>query len=164
MQTLPAPAKTAAREYLSFALGREDYAIDILQVREIRGHVDITRLADMPAALLGVTRLRGDMIPVVDLRRTLGLPPGGLGLHNVVIMVSLERQLVGLVVDDVSDVLSLSSEQIRPATALGLPNIEHYLHGLASLDGGMLRLLDVKRLLDRQELLPGPGGRPLSCH
>lgn len=161
-----AAAQTApAREFLAFALGREDYAIDILQVREIRGHVEITQLADMPAGLLGVTHLRGDVIPVVDMRRTLGLPPGELGLRSAVIMVRIERQLVGLVVDDVSDVLTLHDAQIRPATSLGLPAIDHCLHGLACVDSGMLRLLDVERLLAHQALLPASGAmHPLSRH
>ena len=94
-------ATSAAKQYLSFSLGDEEYAVDILRVREIRGICPITPLPQSPAMLKGVMNLRGAVVPVVDLRIALGLPPSEYGKFTVIIVMALNERTVGFVVDSV---------------------------------------------------------------
>ena len=134
-------------EVLAFRLGSEEFGIDILAVRELRGYSAVTRLANAPAYLKGVVNLRGLIIPIVDLRLKLGMSDASYNDFTVVIVLAVNEQQVGVVVDSVSDVVSLNAEQIKPPPPSG-PNFRHdYLTGIATVDERLLQLADLSTLL-----------------
>ncbi len=117
----PAPQashSTRLCAFLAFKLGQEEYGMDILRVQEIRSYEKPTLLPHGPAHLLGVVNLRGTIVPLMDLRVRLQLAQATYDAHTVVIVVNVGQRVVGLVVDSVSDVLSLRPEQMRPVPAL----------------------------------------------
>ena len=138
-------------EFLSFRLASEEYAIDILQVREIRACEPVTRMPDSPAFVKGVINLRGLIVPIVDLRLKFG-HPAEFGAGTVMIILTIDERLVGIVVDAVSDVVALLPSQIRPAPEMGTGVDVSFIRGLAPLDGRMLIVMDIARLLAGHEL------------
>ncbi|MCL7461886.1 chemotaxis protein CheW [Pseudomonas sp. NW5] len=141
-----------SREYLVFSLGSEEYAIDILKAQEIRGYENVTRIANTPAFIKGVTNLRGVIVPIVDLRIKFNLPRVEYGGQTVVIVVNVGARVVGVVVDGVSDVMTLTQEQIKPAPEFSLSLSSDYLSGLASVGERMLVLVDIEKLLNSEEM------------
>ncbi|GAB3286076.1 chemotaxis protein CheW [Parahaliea aestuarii] len=139
-------------EFLVFSLGDEEYAVDILKVQEIRGYDNVTRIANTPDFIKGVANLRGVIVPVVDLRIKFRLDKVEYTEQTVVIVVSIEDRIVGIVVDGVSDVMSLGAEQIKPAPEFGVSMPVDYLSGLGSIDDRMLVLVDIERLLTSEEM------------
>ncbi|MEI2417585.1 chemotaxis protein CheW [Orrella sp. JC864] len=141
-------------EFLVFTLGDEEYGIDILKVQEIRGYDAgaVTRIANSPPFIKGVTNLRGIIVPIVDLRIKFNLGKVEYNEQTVVIILNLNHRVVGIVVDGVSDVLMLSSAQIRPAPEFGATLSTEYLTGLGTVDERMLILVDIERLMTSDEL------------
>jgi purine-binding chemotaxis protein CheW len=137
-------------EFLSFRLGDEEYAIDILQVQEIRAHEAVTRIANAPAFVKGVINLRGRIVPIVDMRLKLGMPAAGGGAP-VTIILDIGGRIMGVVVDAVSDVIALLPDQIRPAPVLGIELASRLIRGLAPIDDRMLIVIDIARLMTFEE-------------
>ena len=148
---LPGDANEAPREFLAYRLGADEYALDILRVQEIRAYEAPTRIAGAADCVLGVVNLRGVIVPVVDLRRQLRLPPAAADACTVLVVLHIGHRLVGLVVDAVSDVVALAPEQWRELPALKAA--EHLL-ALGAVEQRLLMLLDVDRLLGRAGLGP----------
>jgi purine-binding chemotaxis protein CheW len=143
---------TGEHEFLAFALGGEQYGIDIQTVQEIRKVDPVTTMANAPAHLKGVINLRGIIVPIVDLRVWLDLPDAKFDLNTVVIVVSLHGHTVGLVVDGVSDVCTLSQEHIKAAPPLhGTMNTD-YIVGIGTEGERMLILVDIEALLSGQDM------------
>ncbi|MDQ1213497.1 chemotaxis protein CheW [Pantoea anthophila] len=142
----------AGHEYLVFRLGEEEYGIDILKVQEIRSCERVTRIANAPDFITGVTNLRGVIVPIVDLRVKFRLHSAAFNEHTVVIVLNLGSRVVGIIVDGVSDVLSLSAEQIRPAPDFSVTLSTEYLLGLGSIDDRMLILVNIEKLLNSEEM------------
>lgn len=130
----------SGQEFLVFTLGNEEYGIDILKVQEIRGYDQVTRIANTPAFIKGVTNLRGVIVPIVDLRVKFCEGDVEYDDNTVVIVLNLGQRVVGIVVDGVSDVLSLTAEQIRPAPEFAVTLSTEYLTGLGALGERMLIL------------------------
>ncbi|MCE8040022.1 MAG: chemotaxis protein CheW [Halomonadaceae bacterium] len=147
-----AAAEAHNREFLVFSLGDEEYAIDILKVQEIRGYENVTRIANAPDFIKGVTNLRGVIVPIVDLRIKFHLDKVEYGGQTVVIVVNVEDRVVGIVVDGVSDVMTLSPDQIKPAPEFGVTLSSDFLSGLGSLDDRMLVIVDIDKLLTSDEM------------
>ncbi len=145
-------ADAHSREFLVFSLGSEEYAVDILKVQEIRGYENVTRIANAPEFIKGVTNLRGVIVPIVDLRIKFHLDNVEYGGQTVVIVVNVGERVVGIVVDGVSDVMTLTPEQIKPAPEFGVTLSSDYLSGLGSLDDRMLVLVDIDKLLTCEEM------------
>jgi purine-binding chemotaxis protein CheW len=145
-------AEAQPREFLVFSLGSEEYAIDILKAQEIRGYENVTRIASAPPFIKGVTNLRGVIVPIIDLRIKFKLDRVEYDNQTVVIVVNVSGRVVGVVVDGVSDVLSLTPEQIKPAPEFGLSLSSDYLSGLASLEDRMLVLVDIDKMLTSEEM------------
>jgi purine-binding chemotaxis protein CheW len=139
-------------EVLSFRLGGEEYAISILKVQEIRGYDAVTRIANTPEYLKGVVNLRGIIVPVIDMRIKLNIGTATYDAFTVVIVLNINKHTIGMVVDSVSDVVTLTPEQIKPAPDLGATVAGEYLQGLGTVDERMLILLDIDRLLGSDEL------------
>ncbi|MCB1774120.1 MAG: chemotaxis protein CheW [Gammaproteobacteria bacterium] len=140
-------------QYLTCTLAREQYGVGILQVREIRGWEQVTRIPNSPAYVKGVINLRGTIVPILDLRLRFGLPTEPYGKETVVIVVrSSDREgderSIGLVVDAVSDVIVARDEDIIGTPEFGANVPTENISGLVSEKGEMVMLLDICSLMD----------------
>ena len=136
------------KECLSFRLGGEEYGIDILAVREIREYEKPTRIASAPAFILGVINLRGVIVPIVDLRIKFGVAQAIYDGSTVVIILNVAGRVVGVVVDSVSDVLTLASDAIRATPEFASATFDtKYITGLGTVDDQMIILLDIEKLM-----------------
>lgn len=138
------------REFLSFRIGGEEYGIHILQVQELRGYEKVTRIAGCPEYLKGVINLRGLIVPIIDLRIRQGDPSPVYDDFTVVIILNLHARVIGVVVDSVSDVISLTSAQIKPAPGMGAVSTGHLI-GLGTLGERMVILVDIEKMLSGEE-------------
>ena len=141
-----------ATEVLSFRLGGEEYAISILKVQEIRGYDAVTRIANAPEYLKGVVNLRGSIVPIVDMRIKFNVGAPTYDAFTVVIVLNINNHTIGMVVDSVSDVVTLTPDQIKPAPDLGATVSGEYLRGLGTVGERMLILLDIDKLLGSEEM------------
>jgi len=152
MSTLSRHDSQVARdEFLSFRLGDEEYAIDILKVQEIRAHETVTRIANAPEFLKGVINLRGTIVPIVDLRVKLGMPRAA-NAAAVVIILNIGGRVMGMMVDAVSDVIALARDEIRAAPEFGNVLDARFIQGIAPVGERMLILVDIARLMTSGEL------------
>lgn len=142
----------AVLEFLAFTLGAEEYGIDIQKVQELRGYDVVTRIANAAPYVKGVVNLRGTIIPIIDLRIKLNLGEPVYDHFTVVIILCMAGRMMGVVVDSVSDVITLTAEQIRPAPEMGAALATSYLIGLGTWEQRMLILLDVDKLLSSDEI------------
>ena len=140
------------REFLSFRLGAEEYGIEILKVQEIRGWEQPTTIANTPAFIKGVINLRGIIVPIVDLRLKFNLGEAKYDEFTVVIILSVAKRVVGAVVDAVSDVLTLSPGQIKPAPEFSAALETQFITGLGTIDERMLILLDIEKLMTSKDM------------
>ena len=139
-------------EALAFKLGNEEYGIKILKVQEIRGYESVTRIASAPEHVKGVVNLRGTIVPIVDMRIKFKLGTPTYDQFTVVIILNIQDRVVGMVVDSVSDVISLTAEQIKPAPDMGGALNTDYLIGLGTVDERMIILVDIDRLMSSEEM------------
>jgi len=142
----------AAQEFLVFTLGEEEYGIDILKVQEIRGYDHVTRIANTPEFIKGVTNLRGVIVPILDMRIKFLQNNVSYNENTVVIVLNLKNRVVGIVVDGVSDVLALSKDDIRAAPEFTVTLSTEYLTGLGARGDRMLILVDIEKLLNSNEM------------
>jgi purine-binding chemotaxis protein CheW len=142
----------AGREFLAFKLGTEEYGIDILKVQEIRGYEAVTRIANAPEFIKGVINLRGIIIPVVDMRIKFKLGEPVYDQFTVVIILNINGRVVGMVVDSVSDVTTLTPDQIKDAPDMGTAFSSEYMIGLGTIDERMLILVDINKLMSSAEM------------
>jgi purine-binding chemotaxis protein CheW len=142
----------SGREFLAFTLGNEEYGIDILKVQEIRGYETCTRIANSPEFVKGVVNLRGIIVPIVDMRIKFNLGTPTYDQFTVVIILNIGGRVVGMVVDSVSDVISLSPDQVKAAPEMGTALNTNYLIGLGTIDERMLILVDIDQLMSSEEM------------
>lgn len=138
-------------QYLTVNLAHEEYGIDILAVREIRGWTPVTRIPQSPHYVLGVLNLRGAIVPVIDLRLRFGLVREEYSATTVTVIITVAGRQFGVVVDAVSDVLDVADDAIRPVPDMGTTVDTEYLKGLTSAGDRMVLLLDADRLLQPQD-------------
>ncbi|WP_343882826.1 chemotaxis protein CheW [Rhodanobacter caeni] len=139
-------------QQLTFTLAGEEYGVDILAVREIRGWSRVTRIPQTPEHLLGVLNLRGAIVPIMDLRLRFGLERESYGDSTVVIIVAVDERLFGIVVDAVSDVVEIDPAAIKPVPDMGAVVDTRYLKGLATHVERMVMLLDVEKLMRPEDV------------
>ncbi|MFO1217090.1 MAG: chemotaxis protein CheW [Burkholderiaceae bacterium] len=146
-----AAAHAAAGEVLTFRLGDEEYGIDILRVQEIRSYEPPTRIANAPPHIKGVVNLRGVIVPIVDLRLMLGCAGAEFNHLTVVVVLNVHGQVVGAVVDSVSDVMELAADAVKPAPAMDASVEARHITGIATVKTEqrerMLILLDIEALM-----------------
>lgn len=141
-----------SQEYLAFVLGDESYGIDILKVQEIRGYDAVTKIANTPDFIKGVVNLRGLIVPIVDLRIKFRLGKVEYDEFTVVIILNLRGRVVGIVVDGVSDVMTLQQNQIRSVPDIVASIDTRYITGLANVEDKMFILVDIENLMNSQEM------------
>jgi purine-binding chemotaxis protein CheW len=153
-----AATPTQPNEFLTFRLGQEEYGIEILKVQEIRGWEQPTTIANAPQFIKGVINLRGTIVPIVDMRIKFNLGSADYNVFTVVIILNVAGRVVGMVVDSVSDVITLAGEQIRPAPEFGAALDTQHIVGLGTADDRMLILLDIERLMCSRDMALMDGG------
>ncbi|MCE7914101.1 MAG: chemotaxis protein CheW [Nitrosomonas sp. PRO4] len=141
-----------ANEFLTFRLGNEEYGIEILKVQEIRGYDAITQIANAPDFIKGVVNLRGIIVPIVDMRIKFRLGNASYDQFTVVIILNVTGRVMGIVVDGVSDVITLRQEQMRPTPGLGSIIDTEYIMGLGTIDERMLILIDIEKLMGSRDM------------
>lgn len=146
-----ADAGSPSLEVLVINLGGEEYAIDIQKVQELRGCDAVTRIVNAPDHVLGVINLRGTIVPVIDMRVRFGLGTPVFDQFTVVAILSVGRQVTGIVVDGVSDVVRLDASQMKPVPPVGAVMDAGILQAIGTVDNRMLMLLDAERLMSGEE-------------
>ena len=172
-------AEVTKRQFLSFTLDQVDYAVGILQVREILQYEPVTRVPSVPRSVRGVINLRGSVVPVVDLSLRFGLPETPVSRRTCILIVEAsldgEPTVLGVLADSVSEVLELGDADVEPPPAFGTRVKLDYLTGMGKVDGRFVLLIDLDRVLSADEkdlagrlgrdepppaVPPPPGDRP----
>ena len=147
-----APDVTSLREFLAFKLGQEEYGIDILRVQEIRSYEQPTRIANAPSFIKGVVNLRGVIVPIVDMRLKFNLDSASYDDFTVVIVLNIANRVVGMVVDAVSDVITLTPEQVRAVPDFHSSIDAEHLLAIGAVDERTLILVDIDKLMTSPDM------------
>jgi purine-binding chemotaxis protein CheW len=142
-----ASAETIPNQLISFAIGDDQYGVDIMAVREIKGWTAITPLPGQPEYVRGVLNLRGVIVPIVDLRCRFGQGLTEATPLHIVIIVQIAAKAIGLLADRVLDIVSLEASEIKPVPKVAQGQRLNFLSGLATVDGAMIALIDLPNLL-----------------
>jgi len=138
---------TGQTQFISFAIGGEQYGVDIMAVREIKGWSEITHLPKQPNYMRGVLNLRGAMVPIIDLRCRFGQGLTEATPLHVVIVVQIGPRMVGLLADRVLDIISVEASQAQAVPRVSAASRMEFLSGLVTIDGAMVALIDISNLL-----------------
>ena len=138
------------RELIAFRVGRQEFCINVMMVREIRGWTAATSLPRSPRYVRGVINLRGAVLPIVDFAVRLGLPATEPTARNVIIVVQIGQQQVGLLVDAVSDILTANNVNIQPSPDVSSDLVKTFVKGLLPVDGRMISLIALDNALPRE--------------
>ncbi|HEX7638158.1 MAG TPA: chemotaxis protein CheW [Burkholderiaceae bacterium] len=152
----PAAAGAEPTQYLTFMLAQESFAIGILRIKEIIEYQGVTEVPMMPACVCGVINLRGAVVPVIDLPARLGRASSAITKRTCIVIVEVEtsdgRQVAGLLVDAVNEVLDIAPADIEPPPTFGARIRSDFLHGVGKVRGRFVLLLDVDRVLAIDEI------------
>lgn len=147
---------TEATQYLTFSLGEEDFALEIAKVREVLDYTNITKVPRMPEFLRGVINLRGNVVPVTDLRLKLGMSATERTVNTCIVIVEIdidgELMDMGVLTDSVQEVLDLDQSQIEPPPRLGTKLNTEFIRGMGKRDDRFLIILDIDKVLSSDEL------------
>src|SRR3990167_213187 len=143
---------SGGRELLTFTLGNEEYGIDILKVQEIRGYDAVTTIANAPEFIKGVINLRGIIVPIIDMRIKFHLGNVTYNQLTVVIILNVANRVVCIVVDGVSDVITLTAEQLKPAPEFSSSLDTQYITGLGKIDDRMIIVVDIEKLMTSRDM------------
>ncbi|CAN5764882.1 chemotaxis protein CheW [soil metagenome] len=148
----PVGTPTSLREFLAFKLGPEEYGIDILRVQEIRSYEKPTGIANAPSFIKGVVNLRGVIVPIIDMRVKFNLEHVTYGEFTVVIVLNVGNRIVGMVVDAVSDVITLTPEQLRPVPEFTSVIDSDHLLAIGTVGDRMLILVNIEQLVTSPDM------------
>jgi purine-binding chemotaxis protein CheW len=137
----------ADRELIAFRVGEQEFCVDIMQVREIRGWTPATRLPHTPAFMKGVINLRGAVLPIVDLGARLGLATSEPTARHVIMVVTVGGRTLGLLVDAVSDIINLTDNLVQPTPDVASDQVKAFVKGLFAIDNRMVSLITLDRVL-----------------
>jgi len=143
------------RQFITFRIEAEEYGVDILSVREIKAWAEVTQLPNTPPFVRGVINLRGVILPVFDLRARFGMGMTEPTSRHVIIVVWTGKKMIGVLVDKVSEIVTLSADDVRPVPEIGFSIDQEFLMGLAAVEKGLVALIDVEHLFDVDTLLAG---------
>ena len=143
--------KSQILQLVTFTLGGEEYAVDILKVQEINRMKEITRVPNAPYYVEGVINLRGKVIPVVSLRKMFGLPEEEDKTQQKIMIMDIQGVTIGLIVDTVSEVLRISTSIVEPPPAMTYTVSSEFISGIAKLEDRLIILLDMDRLIGKEE-------------
>lgn len=140
------------KQFLTFSIDREQFGVDIMTVREIKGWTTVTRLPNTPEYLCGVMNLRGVIVPIFDLKCRLTGMKAQTNSNSVIIILSVSKRNIGILVDSVSDILDVALPSIKPAPEIEGKNNRDYISGLISLDNRMVVVLDMENVFENKEI------------
>ena len=140
------------RELIAFRIGAQEFCVNIMAVREIRGWTPATPLPRSPSFLRGVINLRGAVLPIVDLAARLGFDPTSPTQRHVIIVAQVAHQIIGLLVDAVSDILTVNDESIQPPPDVASEMVRTFVQGLLAMEGRMVSLISLDHVLPKAEL------------
>ena len=154
-------------QYLTFNLHSENYAVSVLNVREVLEIVPITRVPGMPDFMKGVLNLRGSVVPVIDLRKKFGIKEEEQTIDTSIIILEInakdnEVMLIGAFVDSVQEVIDIASSQIEPAPSIGLNLKSDFIQGMCQHNESFLIILDINKVLSTEELILLPNSSEVS--
>ena len=141
-------------QFISFAIGEDQYGVDIMAVREIKGWTEITHLPKQPDYVRGVLNLRGVIVPIIDLRCRFGQGLTEATPLHVVIIVQIDQQLVGLLADRVSDIISVDPSKIKPVPKVAQAARLDFLSGIVTIDKAMIALIELPNVLTSPTVEP----------
>jgi purine-binding chemotaxis protein CheW len=139
------------REFVSFRIGDQEYCVDIMSVREIRGWTPATAVPHSPSYVRGVINLRGAVLPIVDLASRLGLEPPKPTQRHVIIVTQVGAHIVGLLVDAVSDILTITDQKLQPTPDVASETAKAFVKGLLTVDDRMIRYIALESILPTKE-------------
>jgi purine-binding chemotaxis protein CheW len=139
------------RELIAFRIGDQEFCVDIMSVREIRGWTPATALPHSPGFVLGVINLRGAVLPIIDLSSRLGMKAADPTARHVIIVAQVHQKVVGLLVDAVSDILSVTSENIQPTPEVSSELDKSFARGVLAIEGRMICLIELEALFKANE-------------
>ncbi|MFN3512927.1 MAG: chemotaxis protein CheW [Phenylobacterium sp.] len=139
------------RELIAFRIGDQEFCVDIMQVREIRGWTPATPLPRTPSYIKGVINLRGAVLPIVDLGARLGLATTEPTARHVIMVVNVGSRTLGLLVEAVSDIINLSDDMVQPTPDIACDQVKSFVKGLFAIDGRMISLISLDRVLQETE-------------
>ena len=139
------------RELIAFRIGNQEFCVDIMSVREIRGWTPATPMPHAPADVVGIINLRGAVLPIMDLSARLGMAPSEPTPRHVIIVAQTRRKIVGLLVEAVSDILTITQDNIQPTPDLASDFVRQLAKGILSIDDRMICLLELDTLFGGQE-------------
>ena len=145
-------AKVLTSQYVTFLLGEETYGISILKLNEIIAYQNCTTIPNVPGFIKGVLNLRGIVVPVIDLRERFSMERKAYDQFTVIMILDVSGRIMGLIVDAVSDVITLNEEDIKPRPNFSTGISTHFIHGMGVKDNKFIILLDVDKLLSDEEL------------
>src|SRR5580658_2408520 len=140
-------ANAGAREYITFRIGSQYYCVDIMSVREIRGWTPATALPRAPGFVRGVINLRGVVLPIIDLADRLGFAPTEPTPRHVIIVVQTGKQVVGLLVDAVSDIIAVSEGKVQPTPDVGSEAARSFVLGVMAIDERMISVIALESVM-----------------
>jgi purine-binding chemotaxis protein CheW len=151
----PEGVATAAppAQFLTFALGDEEYAVDVLRVQEIKGYSAVTPIPNAPHFIRGVMNLRGAVVPVIGLRETFGLAPMPYDTFSVIVVLTVGSRVIGLLVDSVADVVELEMDQIEMPPELGDRVDTSYISGVVHVGDKFTLVLSIEKILSGADIL-----------
>ena len=147
MAEIETKANTGAREYITFRIGSQFYCVDIMSVREIRGWTPATQLPRAPGFVRGVINLRGVVLPIIDLADRLGFAPTEPTARHVIIVAQTGRQVVGLLVDAVSDIINMPADKVQPTPDVGSEAARAFVLGVMAIDDRMISLIALESVM-----------------
>lgn len=141
----------AARELIAFRIGEQEFCVDIMSVREIRGWTPATPLPRAPGFMKGVINLRGAVLPIIDLGARFGLRTSEPSERHVIMVAHIGGRMVGLLVDAVSDIIQLTDEALQPTPDVASDQVKSFVKGLFALDGRLISLIELDRIIPEVE-------------
>ncbi len=140
-----------SRELIAFRIGNQEFCVSIMSVREIRGWTPATKMPHSPSYMMGVLNLRGAVLPIVDLAARLGMRPAEPSPRHVIIVAQVGRQIIGLLVDAVSDILTVTDENIQPVPEVSSDLERQFARGILAIDKRMICLVELEGLFPDDE-------------
>jgi len=145
------PEKTEGLELISFRIGAQEFCLDIMAVREIRGWTEATALPHSPSYVRGVINLRGAVLPIIDLGARLGLGETQPSPRSVIIVVQIQQRLVGLLVDAVSEIVATTAASIQPTPNVSCEAVSQFILGIITLENRMISWIALDRVMPESE-------------
>jgi purine-binding chemotaxis protein CheW len=143
----------AKREMITFLVGAQEFCVDVMSVREIRVWMPVTPLVHAPSFVRGMLNLRGAVLPIIDFSARLGLPPTEPSSRHAILVVEIANQMVGLLVEGVSEILTISQDMIQPTPDVASQTAKDFVSGIVAIDKRMISLISLLAILPPSEHL-----------